>query len=238
MQQTLIEEPTLRGKKGVFASRREAGTLLAQRLRDLVLRDGIVLAIPSGGIPVACSVALELGLSLDVAVVKKIQIPGNEEAGFGAVGPNGEVLLHDRIVEDLKLTAKEINAQVEKTCKVLKKREALFRKEGVFPSLKDRPVVLVDDGLATGYTMLAAVDVVRQKEAGSVIVAVPTASQRTVNFLLPRVDVLLCLNVRGGPVFAVADAYQDWYDLDEKEAAGTLFEAQGEIARIRVAEDA
>jgi len=237
MQPYLIEDPALRGKKDVFASREEAGTLLELRLRDLVTREGIVLAIPSGGVPVACSIAREMGLPLDVVVVRKIQIPGNAEAGFGAVGPNGEVYLHDRIVEDLRLTAKEINQQVDKARDVLKKREALFRRKATFPSLKGRQVILVDDGLATGYTMLAAVDFVRQLEARQVLVAVPTASQRTVAFLLPEVDVLVCLNVRSGPIFAVADAYQDWHDLDEREAASLLFEAQEKIAGSGVSED-
>lgn len=222
----LIEESDLRGKTGVFPDRRQAGRLLANRLRDISDRKGIILAIPAGGIPVACAVAEELGLDLDVIVVRKLQIPGNQEAGFGAVGPSGEILLHERIVEDLKLSAKEINVQVDETLQVLKHREFLFRKGKPAPDLKDRQVILVDDGLATGYTMLAAASYVRQQEARQVIVASPTASQRTVNFLLPQVDVLVCLNIRGGPVFAVADAYQDWRDVEEEEAARLLFETQ------------
>ena len=226
----LIEEPDMRGKTLVFPDREDAGRRLASRLRDLAKAEGIVLAIPSGGIPVACSIARELRLQLDVVIARKIQIPGNEEAGFGAIGPSGEMLLHERIMEDLKLTSKEINTQVEKTRRALKYREKLFRGGKPPLELKDRQVILVDDGLATGYTMLAAVEFARQQEAGQVIVASPTASQRTVNFLLPQVDVLVCLNVRGGPVFAVADAFQDWYDLDEKEAAQRLFEAQADIS--------
>ena len=129
-------------------------------------------------------------------------------------------------MEDLKLSAKEINVQVDETLQVLKHREFLFRKGKPAPDLKDRQVILVDDGLATGYTMLAAASYVRQQEARQVIVASPTASQRTVNFLLPQVDVLVCLNIRGGPVFAVADAYQNWRDVEEEEAARLLFETQ------------
>jgi predicted phosphoribosyltransferase len=146
------------------------------------------------------------------------------------VGPSGEILLHERIVDDLKLSAKEINHQVDETRQVLKQRESLFRRGKPLPQLKDRQVILVDDGLATGYTMLAASHHARQQEARQVIVASPTASQRTVNFLLPQVDVLVCLNIRGGPVFAVADAYKKWYDVEEEEAVRLLAEAQGSFS--------
>jgi len=222
----LIEDPELRGKKGVFPGRAEAGGMLATHLRDLVRPSGIVLAVPAGGIPVGCAVARETGLPLDVLVARKIPIPGNVEAGFGAIGPYGDVLLHERILEDLKLTAKEINTQVDETRRILRQRTRLFRKKRPEPDVKNRQVVLVDDGLATGDTMLGAVEHVRLREAGQVLVAAPTGSQRTVNFLLPRVDVLVCLNIRSGPVFAVADAYEQWSDLDEVEAARMLFAAQ------------
>jgi predicted phosphoribosyltransferase len=223
----LIEDPELRGKTGVFPGRAEAGKMLADRLWDLIEPTAIVLAIPMGGIPVACAVARQNELPLDVLVARKIPIPGNIEAGFGAIGPDGEVLLHERILEDLKLTAKEINTQVDETRRILKQRTRRFRKKRSEPDLKDRQVVLVDDGLATGYTMLAAVEYVRLQEASHVLVAVPTASQRTVHFMLPQVDMLVCLNIRGGPVFAVADAYEEWFDLDEGEAVRMLFETQG-----------
>jgi len=223
----LIEDPDLRGKTGVFPGRAEAGKMLAARLRDLIDPSGILLAIPAGGIPVACAIARDIGLPLDVVLARKIPIPGNAEAGFGAIGPDGDILLHERILEDLKLSAKEINSQVDETRRILKQRTRLFRDKRPAPDLNNRQVILVDDGLATGYTMLAAVEYVRLKEARQVLVASPTASQRTVHFLLPRVDVLVCLNIRGGPVFAVADAYEDWFDLNEGEAARMLFEARG-----------
>jgi len=88
--------------------------------------------------------------------------------------------------------------------------------------MKGRQVILVDDGLASGYTMMAAVEFLRQREAGQVIVAAPTASQRSVHLLMPKADVIVCLNVRGGAVFAVADAYEEWYDLEDEEAIELL----------------
>lgn len=218
----LIEEAGLRGKTRVFVNREEAGKRLAAALEGIAHPNGIVLAIPAGGVPVACPIVKEYALPLDVLIVRKIQIPDNPEAGFGALGPDGEVLLNERIVEDLRLSQKEISAQVAETRTVLQDREKKFRKGRPFPAVKDRQVILVDDGLASGYTMLAAVDFVRQRQAGQVIVAVPTAAQRTVNALVPSADVLLCLNIRGGPVFAVADAYVEWYDLADEEVIELL----------------
>ena len=218
----LIVETGLKGRTRVFADREEAGRRLAAALEGIADPGGIVLAIPAGGVPVACAVAGAHRLLLDVLIVRKIQIPDNPEAGFGAVGPDGEVLLNERIVDDLRLSTKEIQAQVSKTQRVLQSREREFRKGRPQPELKDRQVILVDDGLASGYTMMAAVGFVRQKEVRQVIVAVPTASQRTVNLLQPTTDVLVCLNVRGGPVFAVADAYENWYDLADEEVIQLL----------------
>ncbi len=218
----LIDDPGLKGKKRVFANREDAGKMLASLLEGHADPKALVLAIPAGGVPVACAVAGAHRLHLDVLVVRKIQIPDNPEAGFGAIGPDGEVLLNERIVDDLRLTQKEIKAQVTETERVLRSREKVFRKGRPPPALKDRQVILVDDGLASGYTMMAAVDFARQKEARQVIVAVPTAPQRTIHFLQPSTDLLVCPNVRGGPVFAVADAYKEWYDLGDEEVVSLL----------------
>jgi putative phosphoribosyl transferase len=229
---TLLEDLDLSGKTAVFKDRREAGQRLAARLSDRVDGSAIVLAIPAGGVPVALPIAQSLRLPLDVLVVRKIQIPGNTEAGFGAIGPDGTVLLNDRIVEDLRLSAKEIEVQVSHAREVLERREALFRRGRPFPSLENRQVILVDDGLASGYTMLASAALVKARGASQVIVAVPTASRRTANFLLPEVDMLVCPNIRTGPIFAVADAYRHWYDLDDREVLDLLREADAaEIAK-------
>ena len=218
----LIEDAGLKGKKRVFADREEAGRRLASLLEGVADPKGVVLAIPAGGVPVACAVARECHLLLDVLIVRKIQIPDNPEAGFGAIGPDGEVLLNERIVDDLRLSQKEIQAQVAETQRVLESRERVFRRGRPQPELKDRQVILVDDGLASGYTMMAAIGYARQKEARQVIVAVPTASQRTIHFLQPVADLLVCSNVRGGPVFAVADAYEEWHDLGDEEVLALL----------------
>lgn len=213
----MIEEISLRDKLLVFEDRKEAGRLLAGKLAKYKGSDGIVLGIPSGGVPVAREIADALNLPLDLIIVRKMQIPYNPEAGFGAVGPDGEVILNERLLDQLGLTEEEIKQQAERTMDIITRRDQAFRKGKPFPYLNDRIVIIVDDGLASGYTMLAAVRFIKRKAPLKIIVAVPTASDRTVDFILPEIDELVCLNVRGGFSFAVADAYRNWYDLTDEE---------------------
>ncbi len=213
----LIEEVSLRNKLHVFEDRTEAGSLLAGKLVQYRDSGGIVLGIPSGGVPVAREIAVTLHLPMDLLIVRKLQIPYNPEAGFGAMGPDGEIILNEGLLAGLGLTEDEIREQSEKTKEVIKRRNRLFRGGRPFPPLKDRSVILVDDGLASGYTMLAAIRFVKIKTPDKIIVAVPTASGRTVELILPEVDELVCLNVRHGISFAVADAYRNWYDLSDEE---------------------
>lgn len=120
------------------------------------------------------------------------------------------------------LTEKEIIEQVTKARESVKKGNNLFRKNNPFPLLKDRMVINVDDGLASGYTMPAGVNYIKKSMPPKVIVTVPTASERVIKFILPQIHELICPNVREGPVFAVADAYRDWYDLSEEEVMKIL----------------
>jgi len=218
----LIEDRSLRDKVYVFKDRKEAGTLLAQRLSGYKGVDGIVLGIPSGGVPVAFEVAKTLGLPLDLIIVRKVQIPDNPEAGFGAVGPSGEVLLNREVISQLHLTEKEVESQIQMARDIIKRRNELFREGLPFPSLKDKVVIIVDDGLASGYTMLSSVDFIKRHKPDKVIVAVPTAPKRTVALILSQVDEIVCLNVRSGVIFAVADAYEKWYDLKDDEVISIL----------------
>jgi predicted phosphoribosyltransferase len=154
--------------------------------------------------------------------VRKIQVPDNSEAGFGAIGPDGEVSLNIDLISQLHLTEKEVERQIHITRDIIRRRNKLFREDVPFPSLKDKVVIIVDDGLASGYTMLSAIDFVKKRNPEKVVVAVPTAPQGTVVLVLPRVDELVCLNIRSGFIFAVADAYEDWYDLEDDEVISIL----------------
>lgn len=218
----LIEDRSLRDKVYVFKDRKEAGRLLAQRLLKYKDIDGIVLGIPSGGAPVAAEIAKVLGLSLDVLIVRKIQLPDNPEAGFGAVGTDGEVSLNTNLISQLHLTKEEVERQIQITVDTIKRRNELFREGRQFPLLKDKVVIIVDDGLASGYTIFSAVGFIKRYKPEKVVVAVPTAPKGTVDLILPQVDELVCLNVRSGFTFAVADAYENWYDLKDEEVISIL----------------
>jgi len=220
--QRIIEDSSLRDKLYVFKDRKEAGMLLAQRLLGYKGTDGIVLGIPSGGVPVAAEIAKAIVLPLDLIIMRKVQIPYNPEAGFGAVGPDSKVLLNEELLRSLDLSEKEVEQQIQMTMNIIKRRNGLFRKGLPFPSVKNRVVIIVDDGLASGYTMLSAIDFVKRHEPQKLVVAVPTGSERTVDFILPNVDELICLNVRSGLSFAVADAYENWYDLEDDEVISIL----------------
>jgi len=219
---SLIEDRFLRDKVSVFEDRKEAGRLLAQKLSGYKDVHGIVLGIPSGGVPVAAEIAKVLGLPLDVIIVRKIQLPNNTESGFGAVGPDGEVSLNMNLISQLHLTKEEVERQIQITVDTIKRRNELFREGRPFPFLKDRVVIIVDDGLASGYTMLSAVDFIKRHKPEKVVIAVPTAPKEAVDLILPQVDELVCLNVRSGFTFAVANAYENWYDLENEEVISIL----------------
>lgn len=218
----LIEDIFLRNKLNVFEDRNEAGRLLAEKLIKYKSSNAIVLGIPSGGVPVASEVANKLNLPLDLIVVRKLQIPYNPEAGFGAMAPDGGIFLNERLLNQLNLTEDEMDTQIKRTKNIIRKRNQLFRGEKPFPDLKDKIAIVVDDGLASGYTMLAAIDFIKRKIPQKIIVAVPTASEKTVNFILPEIDELVCLNVRSRFPFAVADAYKNWYDLTDEEVLNII----------------
>jgi putative phosphoribosyl transferase len=218
----LIEETSLRDKMHVFEDRKTAGRLLVEKLTKYRGSVGMVFGIPSGGVPVASEIANALNLPMDLIIVRKIQIPYNPEAGFGAMAPDGEIILNERLLNQLRLTEDEIKAQIRKTTDIIKKRNQLFRGGKSFPALEGKIVIVVDDGLASGYTMHAAIKFIKTKMPQKIIVAVPTGSDRTVDFILPEANELVCLNIRSGFSFAVADAYKNWYDLTDEEVLNII----------------
>lgn len=219
----LIVEESLRDRIHVFKDRAKAGEILGQKLLPYKKTDALVLAIPSGGVPVAAEVAVLLGLSLDLVLVRKIQIPWDTEAGFGAMDPDGEVIFNTALLDRLGwITEEEIKEQIDKTKDILQNRDRIFRSGRPFPELQNRTVLLVDDGLASGYTMLSAIRFIKKKNPGKIIAAVPTGSMKTVEIITSEVDELVCLNIRGGFSFAVADAYVYWHDLTDKEVISCM----------------
>jgi putative phosphoribosyl transferase len=230
----LIDDPALKNRTHVFADRAAAGKKLAALLQHYRGRKIRLFAIPAGGVPVAAEIARALSLPLDLVIVRKIQLPWTTEAGFGALNPGGEAIFNEDLLRLRPLTAEDIDRQVAQTRDSMAEREQRLRGGKPYPPLEHLTVMLVDDGLASGYTMRAAIKFLQARDAGPIIVAVPTASERTVQELLPLVDELYCPNVRSGWSFAVAEAYENWYDLGEAEVLEILksLEINAEVAKI------
>jgi len=228
MPPRVLDVSEYRDRRFVFRDRLHAGELLATKLLSLDLERLQLLAIPSGGVPVGYAVAKKLHVPLDVIVVRKIQIPWNTEAGFGAVAWDGTLVLNEALVSILGLSTQVVQQCVSRTRDIIRERLRKFRGDRPMPDLKGKQIVLVDDGLASGFTMLVAVQSVKKTSPDRVMVAVPTASESAIELVAPSVDELLCLNIRSGPVFAVADAYEDWYDLSDEEVIDFLKELESD----------
>jgi putative phosphoribosyl transferase len=213
--QVLIMEDYQIGPK--YKDRQEAGALLAKKLLPYQQARPIVLAIPNGGVAVAVSIARELACPLHLMVVRKLQIPDEPEAGFGAVASDGTVLLNEPLVQRFNLSETIIERQKERALKTIRARLARYGPAAEFPQLKGMTAILVDDGLASGFTMEVAVKVVNRQEPKSIIVAAPTSSMSAYRRISPLVDHLLCPDVSRLPIFAVANAYREWRDLEDEE---------------------
>jgi predicted phosphoribosyltransferase len=192
-----------------FRDRREAGRLLADKLTDYANRpDVIVLALPRGGVPVAYEAARALQAPLDVFLVRKLGVPGHEELAMGAVATGGVRVLNDEVVTSLRISEKQIDAATSQQREELKRRERLYRDGRPAPNVRGRTVILVDDGLATGATMRAAVQALRQQQPARIVVAVPTASPDTCQALRAEADEVVCA-ITPEPFLAVGR----WYDV-------------------------
>lgn len=217
LEDNFFDIPEFRNRTAVFRSREHAGEVLSEMLMQYKNTEAVVFAIPAGGVPVGAVVAAELQLPLDIAVVSKITLPWNTEAGYGAVAFDGTVRLNEDMASRLGLNEKVVREGIEKTRSKVNKRVAEFR--GGKPPIQaaGRPAILVDDGIASGFTMLVAVEALRKAGANRIIVAVPTAHLEAVEFVLPNVEEVYCANLRSEWAFAVADAYQHWSDVSEEE---------------------
>jgi putative phosphoribosyl transferase len=211
-----------RDRTRVFRDRAHAGAVLAEMLEGLRGTSARVLAIPAGGVPVGAALAEVLGLPLEAAVVSKVTLPWNTEVGYGAVAFDGSVLLNDELIAGVGLDAGAVRRGVETTREKVRRRVASLRGASEERFSGDETVILVDDGLASGFTMRAAVAALRASGVRHLHVAVPTASDRAVETLAGEVEELTCANVRTGPRFAVAEAYQAWRDVEESEARALL----------------
>lgn len=216
------DDPRLRDRAPVFADRMEAGRALARLLAAQRAGGALVLAIPCGGVPVALELARSLALELDVAPVSKVLLPWTTEAGFGAVAFDGSVWVNEDDVLHYGLEKAAIEEAVSAARTKVARRLKILRGDRPLPELAGRAVILVDDGIAAGSTMRAAIAALRRLQATKVIVAVPTAHRRAAELVAGLADEVYCANLRGATRFAVADAYEEWRDVSDAEAEALL----------------
>jgi predicted phosphoribosyltransferase len=222
LPKNVVDLPELRDRIAVFRDRDHGGEILAEMLKDHTGGDGAVMAIPAGGVPVARVMAERLHLPLYLAVVSKITLPWNTEAGYGAVAFDGTVRLNDNLVARFGLTKEQIHEGIAKTSQKVAKRVKNLWAAGAWSDFSGLEVILVDDGLASGFTMLVAIEALKKTGIGSLKVAVPTGYERSIRRIASEVNTIFCANIRGGFSFAVADAYLKWSDVGEDEVATLL----------------
>jgi putative phosphoribosyl transferase len=208
-----------------FHDRHEAGQLLARQLTPYKGRDDvIVFALPRGGVPVGYEIARELSAPLDVFVVRKLGVPWQPELAMGAIAGDGIEVLNGDVVTGYNIPPQVIRAVAEREGDELKRRLLQYRGDRPFPSVTGKIAILVDDGLATGSTMKAAVRAIRQKRPGSVVVAVPVAAADTCRELREEVDDIVCLHTP--PEFsAVGLWYDDFSQTTDEEVRHLLGQA-------------
>ncbi len=230
-----------------YESRLKAGKFLAEfvasksnSLRDSIIKNSsqfFCFSIPNGGVPITEGFCSKYNLNYDILIVRKIKIPYNTEAGFGAVTTDGTVLINEPLLNQLNLSEKEIHDSVNLTKKEITDRLKLYNKElnleeFYFEKIQKRYVFILDDGLASGFTMLAAINMLKKYRPLKIFIAVPTAPLRTVKKIKPKVDKIFCPNIRDVLWFAVADAYKNWYDVPESEVLKIISDSKYYISNL------
>src|SRR5437016_3141334 len=213
-----------------FPDRIEAGRLLAEELEKYADRDDvIVLGLPRGGVPVANEVAKHLHAPLDVFIVRKLGVPGFEELAAGAIASGGVRVLNEDVMRAMPHADQAIEAVTTRETAELARREQTYREGRPAPELRDRIVILVDDGLATGATMRAAVKALRERRAAKIVVAVPVGPPDTCHELEERADETICLST---PAFfqAVGQYYEDFSQTSDEDVRELLSRAAQNIS--------
>lgn len=201
----------------IFENRYDAGSQLATKLSEYKNQPVIVLAIPNGGVPVAVPVALELGAELDMVIARKLPIPLLPEGGFGAVADDGTTVMNQDVLNKINLTEQQINYQVNKVRNDIRQRSLIYRGNRPLSTVSGKIAIVVDDGLASGYTMLAAVASVRRRQPRRIVVAVPAASATAVKQVEKSADRVVTVATSYAPKFYVSDFFRYWNVLSDDE---------------------
>ncbi|AUB35850.1 putative phosphoribosyltransferase [Nostoc flagelliforme CCNUN1] len=208
-----------------FKDRRFAGQVLAEELAAYTNRpDVVVLGLPRGGVPVAFEVAKALNAPLDILVVRKLGVPNQEELAMGAIASGGVRILNEYIISLVKISDEVIARVAVQEERELERRERLYRPNSAFPDLQGRTVILVDDGLATGATMWAAVVAVRKQQPAQIVIAVPVAAPETCHELEAKVNKIVCISTPS-PFQSVGLWYENFPQTTDEEVCHLLAKA-------------
>lgn len=206
----------------VFRNRKDAGKVLAEYLSNYQNREGLlVLGLPRGGVPVASEVAEALGAELDVFVVRKLGTPGHKELAMGAVASGGTRVINNEVVGYLHIPPDAIEQETQRENQEVHKREELYRQGQTPAQVEGRPVILVDDGLATGASMLAAIQALRHKHPASITIAVPVAAPTVRDNFENEVDEIVCAQTPS-TFSAVGTWYEDFSPVSDEEVVSLL----------------
>lgn len=209
-----------------YHDRRFAGQLLAKELQPFAKQnDVIVLGLPRGGVPVAFEIAKALHAPLDVFIVRKLGVPGHVELAMGAIASGGVTVFNDDIIKSQQVTSEEINVVMQKELREIERRELSYRHNEPIPDLRDKVVILVDDGIATGATMRAAIKALRKLDVEKIIVAVPVAANDTCETFNELADGLIC-PLRPQEFYAVGAWYDNFEQTEDEEVFQLLKDAR------------
>jgi putative phosphoribosyl transferase len=207
----------------LFRNRLDAGTELSKIFKlDQIDNDPLVLGIPRGGIETGYPLAVNFDCPLEPIVLRKLPIPDNDQMGFGAVTLEKQVILNQGLVDAGYVEEEQINGIIDDVYKEVLRRDRLYRGTRPFPDLKQKCVIIVDDGLATGFTMIAAIRYAKKKGAGKIIAAVPVAHAGSFEAVEKEADIIYCLHVDYGYSFAVASFYMSFPDMTDSEVLAIL----------------
>lgn len=228
--EVLISQPLAQHYKGdnamLFKDRFEAGRILAERLMHYAYRsDTLVLGLPRGGVPVAFEVAQALVAPLDVFIVRKLGVPGQEELAMGAIAPGDVTVVNESVMDQLNISAQALQVVIARETKELARRERAYRGQQPPLDVNGRTVILIDDGLATGSTMRAAIAALRKQGASRLVVAVPLGAPQTCDEINPVVDELICA-ATPEPFYGVGRWYENFSQTTDEEVQHLLKKAR------------
>ncbi len=205
----------------MFASRREAGEKLARELLHHRGKNPLILGVPRGGVPIAREIFRLLGGELDVVIPRKVGLPWHRELAAGAVTMEGSFLLNHQVARGYGITGADLQEEIQRAREEIKRRMELYRGDRPLPAFRERTVILADDGVATGFTIRAALQDLREKEVRHLVLALPVAPGDTQRILQREVDELVCLAVPR-VFYAVGQFYQDFSQLTDEEVINIL----------------